>query len=183
MASGVLFLGSLSAHAQVPLGPGSPGSASISGSGNCTVSATSLSKQGFAVGSMNGGPTAGPISAFEVDPDGSVTWDARSGVPITNHTYNVQIFGVTVMSGGDPNKDKTKKASGTLDLAAVFPFKIVGEIPASGFISGEGGSCSGEAMIFLKGQPAGTIPWDIGAASILVGMLGMGLSSPSARKP
>jgi hypothetical protein len=117
-----------------------------------------------------------------VDYDGTVEY-AGSGPLMVNHHWEVQVFGVTVKSGGSKNGSRQTSTAGVADVSDYLPFKITGVYYVSGGISGEGGACDGSAYVKLIGSPVGTIPWIVALGFIVVG-LGLGYAAlPKAKAP
>jgi hypothetical protein len=129
----------------------------------CTGSATSHAKNGSTVDTVSSSGTHGSQSdPFIVDWDGTVRYSGQSNSVITDHKWQVRVFGVPVKSGGSPNTKQEKSTSGEQEIKTFLPFRFTGLYYVDGAISGTGGSCSGWAWVKLSGDPAGTIPW-IGA--------------------
>ncbi len=117
-----------------------------------------------------------------VDYDGTVEY-AGSGPLMVNHHWEVKVFGVTVKSGGSKNGSHQTSTAGVAKVSDYLPFKITGVYYVSGGISGEGGSCDGNAFVKLIGSPVGTIPWIVALGFIVVG-LGLGYAAlPKAKVP
>lgn len=160
--------------------------------GGCTVTATSDVDQTTVVDATQSDP-------FDIDPEGSVSWDAKSPGPITNHQWSIAVrlglLPVTVASGGDPNGDEKTESSGSRSIPGIIEELkargtpganllegISGKFLVSGEISGDGGACSGSAYVRILGDPLSS-PIGQGAAALTgVGAL-LTLIAAVARKP
>lgn len=99
------------------------------------------------------------------------SWIGSTQVVITNHEGGIAVVigpgSVGVASWGSENKDKKTSASGEypVDQARnALPVDLVGLYRVTGFHRGEGGSCTGSAMIKIEGNPL-TNPIGAGAAA------------------
>jgi len=117
-----------------------------------------------AVGSSSSSP-------FHVDSGGKVAHDGSSDNLILNNSWHVSVAGITVRSGGAPNKSHTQSDKGTDDVSKYMPFKVTGLYYAEFKLSGDGGSCSGNMWVKLVGSPVGTPAW---IAGIVLAVLGLG---------
>jgi hypothetical protein len=104
---------------------------------------------------------------FEIDPAGRITWEATSQAPIRNHTWEIWIevagLQVTVASGGGPNDAGQQTQEGEADVALEtreaaedlgLPIdQLRGLFHVGGQIHGEGGSCSGNGYVLVRGGP------------------------------
>ncbi len=111
--------------------------------------------------------TATEADPFRIDPAGSVGWDARSDVPITNHTWGIGLVigGIEVQffSGGDPNTAGTQESTGQVSIKERLAELQVGQLEwlldqlngtfeAWGRINGDGGAgCDGRAWVAIEG--------------------------------
>ena len=145
--------------------------------GPCTVSAASTTGTGAALDTLEGPATSDPANPFDVDREGSVTWQG-TGPAITSGTYQLAIYGVPIWSGSFDNKDGKTSADGVLVLKDIIPIDIVGVVQVSGNVSGTGGSCSGSAWIRFTGDPVTSIPGLVGLGAGIVGLLGVLSSIP-----
>lgn len=125
--------------------------------GGCTVEASSDLE------TKRGVPTMHRSDPFDVDPDGTVSWEATSDGPIMDHTWNIYVhaagFKVRIDDDGDPNE---KGDTGNSDTEQVRPYAdnvasriggdLVGIFLVSGDIEGEGGACDGQAWVRIEGS-------------------------------
>lgn len=151
-----------------------PASASAFPLTKCTLTLTSLDAGGTQIDTA----TAGADDATQSDPllvdfDGTVAWSGTMGSQtITNHHWSVSIFNIpTPLSGGDANAGGKKDGSGTEDVGANLPFKLVGLFYVSGSIAGTGGDCAGSGWMKLNGDPVGTLPFWAFLILMVLGLL------------
>ena len=104
---------------------------------------------------------------FEIDPAGRINWEATSPAPIRNHTWEIWMevagFQVTVASGGSANDAGQQTQEGEADVALEtreaaedlgLPVdQLRGLFHVGGQILGEGGSCSGNGYLLVRGGP------------------------------
>ena len=126
------------------------------------------------------GPGGTRKDPFEVDYDSVVNY-AGSGPVITDHSWDVKVFGITVKSGGSENGSRLNSTSGEAVVKDYLPFRFTGLYHVSGGISGNGGSCSGSAWVKLTGSPVGTIPWLGGIGFTGLGALFAFLTRPGLK--
>ena len=156
-----------------------PGGADLSGSGGCKVSATATDKDGNLIGAVTAPGGGGPSQdrPFVVSSDGNVHYEASSAAVLKHHSWHVDVFGVPVMRGGDPNDKNEQSASGDVNpgkVLAGLPFKVTGLFFVSGGITADGGlECSGNGWAKLDGQPAGSGLFDVGLLLALIGLAGV----------
>lgn len=146
--------------------------------GGCTVNATSDLDQTTMTDATRDNP-------FDVDPEGSISWVANSPGPIMDHTWviNVDIggFGLPVARGGDPNTDGTQTSEGERSIPELIEDAEASGVPNAqllgslrgiyrvfGSIDGTG-SCSGDAFVFIQGNPLTELVGQVAA-----GMAGVG---------
>ena len=130
-----------------------------------------------AVGSSSSSP-------FHVDSGGKVAHDGSSDNLILNNSWHVSVAGITVRSGGAPNKSHTQSDKGTDDVSKYMPFKVTGLYYAEFKLSGDGGSCSGNMWVKLVGSPVGTPAWIAGIVLAVLGVVGLYfLGRPSLGDP
>lgn len=137
--------------------------------GDCTASAISgdsFREDGSPLDSKTV-ESATEANPFKVDLNGSVSWNARSDVPIENHTWSV---GLTIgnltpqfFSGGDPNTAKTQTSTGSVsiknrlnEIQNTLMEWVIGELngklEAWGRIDGDDGRfCEGTAWVEIDG--------------------------------
>lgn len=148
--------------------------------GPCSGSATSYSAEGEVLGTITNGGAADSSRPLVIDPDGSVSYEGTTGTAIKNHTWSVHVFGLEVMSGGDPNDGGDTESSGDIQLSEELPIDVPGVYPVDGFIRGEGGACNGTAFVKIEGSPTGSAPWVGGIAFTAVGLAGLVLARPGS---
>jgi hypothetical protein len=116
-----------------------------------------------------GGPGSSPSNPLIVQKGATIAWHGRTSVPITNHHWHLDLFGVTVASGGSPNALQERSVSGTVH-AATFTKNLVGLYYVSGVITGDQGSCLGSFWLKVPGSPLGT---PIGLAVVAIGAIAL----------
>lgn len=148
--------------------------------GGCTVSATSDLDSTTMLDATREDP-------FEIDPDGTISWNATSTQPITNHTWviysDVGGFGVPVARGGEPNTAGTLTSIGTRSIPEELAEAQAEGVPNArllgsmrgiyrvyGDISGSS-SCSGEAYVLLRGNPLTELVGQVALAIAVLGAL------------
>lgn len=159
--------------------------------GGCTVSATS----DLDTTTMLDATQADP---FDIDPEGTIAWNARSPEAIMDHNWviNVDIggFGVPVAKGGDPNTAGTldsvdersipelierAKAAGVpnADMLAELRgiYRVFGDITGTS-------SCSGDAYVNIVGNPLEALVGQIAAGIAALGLI-LVIWSGVAKKP
>ena len=164
-------------------------------SGDCVaseISGTSFRADGSQLDSTTvAGATQG--DPFLVDPGGSVSWEARTTSPITDHSWQVGpvIAGldITLFSGGDPNAAETLESDGRVDVAqrieeiqtesvGWITDSLVGILQVWGKIDGDG-SCEGRAWVKIEGSPLSGI---LGQGALGATVVGAGLLTLAAVK-
>jgi hypothetical protein len=171
------------------LGVSGPASAGIDG---CSGSAQSRDADGDVVDEVtaaggrlidgDGKPVFTAANPFEVENDGTVDYDGQTDDVITDHTWSLEVLGVSVASGGSPNADREQRSEDTFDLDEELPFPITGLVKVEGEISGRGGSCSGSGYVKVGGDPlASPITW-AGGVLAAVGAAGLVLALPRAKR-
>lgn len=162
-----------------------PASASAFPLTNCTLTLTSLDKNGTQLDTAtNGADDSTQADPFVVDWDGSVAWAGTMGSQvIKDHHWSVSVFNIpTPLSGGDPNAGGKTDGAGTVQVGENLPFELVGLFYVSGSIAGTGGDCAGSGWMKLDGDPFGTILFWAFLVLILLGglMLFMGWKGAAA---
>jgi hypothetical protein len=159
--------------------------------GGCTVSATSDLDSTTMLDATRDNP-------FDIDPEGRISWVARSPAAIMNHEWviNVEVgsFGVPVARGGDPNEAGTVESVGDRSIPELVDRAAASGIPGAemlgelrgiyrvfGDITGTS-SCSGDAYVNLVGNPLETLVGQIALAVAVLGLLLM-LLSGVAKQP
>jgi len=152
--------------------------------GGCQGSATSSDKDGNKLGSASA-PGAGGTKSdpFLVDVDGTVDYKGTSAGVFHNHSWHVDVLGITVRSGGSKNGTNQAGTSGTEKVSKYLPVDAVGLYYVSGGITASEGSCSGSAWVKVAGSPVGTVGWIAGLVATVLGVAGMlGTAMPLLRR-
>ncbi|MEX1249291.1 MAG: hypothetical protein WEA57_01245, partial [Acidimicrobiia bacterium] len=107
--------------------------------------------------------------AFDIAPDGGLSWLATSPGPITNHQWEIWVviggFEWVIADGGDANGDMDTTNEGdepsvrgyVEDLGFRTGDQIRGVYEVGGFIDGEGGTCDGFGFVNISGGFLSTI--------------------------
>lgn len=146
----------------VPVGYGASQLVSDDASGaafinNCTVMASSDLEALQSITSMT------RSDPFDIDPDGSLTWDGTMNSVITDYQWEIFVdvggFNLRVANGMDPNEGESQENGGTEGLKQysdqVRQFgggEIRGIYYVSGNLMGEGGSCDGGGYVRVPGS-------------------------------
>jgi hypothetical protein len=118
---------------------------------------------------------------FVVDYDGVVVYGGRSPQVFHNHSWHVDLYGMSVKSGGSENGDDERRTEGQADVSDYLPFDAPGLYYVSGGISADEGSCSGNVWVKIEGSPVGTIPWIAGVVFTAGGVLLLIFARPTVR--
>ena len=123
--------------------------------GPCTVASESSVDSTTVVDTSKSDP-------FDIDPDGSLSWQAASSPAITDHNWEISVefagFDIPIESGGDPNDDESPGNSDTIedltayiqDVTSVSGQELRGVFNVGGFIAQEAVTiCDGFAFVRL----------------------------------
>lgn len=148
----------------------------------CKGTATSKDKDGGTVDTVAapGPPGSSKDNAFVVDYDGRVAYDGSSDNVITDHHWEVRVFGAPVKSGGSKNTSRKTTSADTVKVSDYLPFKAPGVYYVSGDLKGTGGSCEGNIWVKVSGSPVGTLPWIGGIVLAAGGLLLLFFALPTA---
>ncbi len=136
----------------------------------CAGGATSAgSAKGAHLVVVPGGPGSSASDPLIVEKGGAIAWHGQTSVPLTNHHWHIELFGVTVASGGSANSSRERTVSGSANVAT-FTKELVGLYFVSGSIAGDEGSCSGSFWLEVPGSPLGT---PIGIAVVAIGVIAL----------
>jgi hypothetical protein len=161
-----------------------PMAAAANLNGGCKGSATSLDGDGNDL-DMVAGPGAGGTKSdpFIVDTDGTVDYEGTSPTVFHDHSWNVDLSGITLKEGGSKNGTNQSGTSGTVKVDDYLPIDAVGLYRVSGGIEAAEGSCSGSAWIKVAGSPAGSLGWIAGVVVTVLGAAGLAVTaSPILRR-
>lgn len=169
------------------------GSAALAQSldGGCTVSATSDLDSTTMLDATRADP-------FDIDPEGTIAWNARSPEAIMDHTWviNVDIggFGLPVAKGGDANTDGTLESVGERSIPELIERAKAAGVPNAdmlaelrgiyrvfGDITGSS-TCAGDAYVNIVGNPLQALVGQIAAGLAALGLILM-IWSGAAKKP
>lgn len=160
--------------------------------GGCTVTATS----DLDSTNMLDAPRSNP---FDIDAEGTISWNATSPAAIMNHTWviNVDIggFAVPVARGGDPNDAGTLSSVDTKTISdlvqrakdqGVAGAELLGGLRGIyrvfGDISGTPNSCRGDAYVNIKGNPLSETPGQVAAGVAAFGAILTALSGAAKKE-
>jgi hypothetical protein len=146
--------------------------------GSCTVAAQSSVDSTTVVDTSKSDP-------FDIDPDGSLSWQAASDPAITDHNWEISVefagFDIPMESGGDPNEAETPGNSDTIeDLTAyiqevtnVSGQEVRGVFKVGGFIAQDTAViCDGFAFVRLTSDsPLESLVAKIAAGLALLSLL------------
>lgn len=116
---------------------------------------------------------------YKVDFGGSVIYAGRydAGAPL-DHKWHVQVYGASLLNGGDDNPDGDSTSAGTVDLGDDVPFALQmnGLLKADGRFAPEGlEACVGAGFIeSTGGNPIADV---VGAILAIAGALGLGFGA------
>lgn len=148
--------------------------------GGCTVSATSDLDSTNMTDATRSNP-------FDIDAEGTISWNATSPQVIMNHNWVINIdiggFAVPVAKGGDPNTAGTLSSVDTKTIpelvqraedqgaaGADLLLGLRGIYRVFGDITGTT-SCSGDAYVNIKGNPLTELPGQIAAGLAVLGLI------------
>jgi hypothetical protein len=148
--------------------------------GGCTVSATSDLDSTNMTDATRSNP-------FDVDAEGTISWNATSTAAITDHTWVINIdiggFAVPVAKGGDPNTAGTlssvdsksipelvQRAKDQGTTGADLLLGLRGIYRVFGNITGSS-SCSGDAYVNVQGSPLTETPGQVAAGLTVLGFI------------
>lgn len=134
---------------------------------------------------FGGGQAFTSDNPFLVDASGQVVYYGfapRSGDGPQDHRYSIEVAGVEVASGGDPNPNLKNRETGVIDLADELPLSFSARAQVSGRMdSANLESCVGEGYVELRGNGLAD---PVGLASIAllgIGALGILFNARPAR--
>lgn len=133
----------------------------------------------------DGGQAFTESNPYVVDTAGKVIYIGfapRTGNGPKDHTYTLDVGGVQVASGGDPNPNEKNRNAGTIFMDEELPFPITAKFKASGSMEAGGSPfCKGEGYVEINGNglldPLGLAGLGLAA----VGLLGLLFNAPPAR--
>jgi len=148
--------------------------------GGCTVTATSELDSTAMTDATRSNP-------FNIDAEGTISWNATSPAAIMNHTWviNVDIggFAVPVAKGGDPNTAGTLTSIDTKSIPDLVQMAKDQGVAGAELLGGLRGiyrvfgnitgtsACSGDAYVNIKGNPLGETPGQVAAGVAAVGAI------------
>lgn len=124
---------------------------------------------------------------FEVDPDGGLSWVARSPGAITNHLWEIYVdvggFPVVVAANEEvePNSDGDTENTGDVadvsgyvrEVSNLVGVELAGVFEVGGDIEGEGGACDGYGFVTLTAAPLSTLISQVAAVIGLLALIGL----------
>jgi hypothetical protein len=175
LASALLF--GADAAAAATSGPSDPPGVTLTG---CSGSGSSMDSSGAVLQNATApNPPSSRDHPLLIDPNGTVHYQGSSAAVITDHHWSVEVYGMTIMSGGSANSGHRTSSEGTVKVGSHLPFEVSGPLLyVSGGISGSGGSCAGSMWIKLTGSPVGTVPWYLGIVLAAGGLVALFFARP-----
>lgn len=147
--------------------------------------AVDLGDGGPPVDALGGGQAFTSDNPFLVDASGQVLYYGfapRSGDGPQDHRYSIDVAGVNVASGGDPNPNLRNRETGVIDLADELPITFSARAAVSGRMdSANLESCIGEGHVELRGNGLAD-PVGLASLALLgIGLLGIVFNARPAR--
>jgi hypothetical protein len=147
---------------------------SYDGDGVLIDAAIDLGDDGPPIDVFGGGQAFTSDNPFLLDAAGQIVhfgFAPRSGDGPQNHTYSVQVAGITVADGGDPNPNLKNRNAGVVDLDDELPFPFSARVQAGARMDSENlEPCIGDGYVELRGDG---LVGPVGLASL--GLLAVGL--------
>ena len=138
----------------------------------CTLSLRATSAAGEVVSEAAGPGSGGTVdNPFVIDPGGRIDFSGATNATVTNHEWQVSVYGFPIASGSFPNPEGLREESGTVALAGLPAERLPGLYFVSGYLVGEGGGCRGSGWVRVAGDAVGSPAWLIGTALLIVGVL------------
>lgn len=146
--------------------------------GGCTGTGTSKDAHGDTLDTASA-PGAGATKGdpFLVDHDGTVDYEGSSPKVFHDHSWHVDLEGITLEDGGSKNGTNQAGTSGSARIDDYLPFDAVGLYRVDGGITAAEGSCSGSAWVKVVGSPVGTVVWIVGMSTTAVGAAGLAVTA------
>jgi hypothetical protein len=157
------------------------GAAEASG---CSGSATSFDADGKKVDTVTANPGGGSggtsSDPFEIDPEGTVKWEASADPPIPEGTWSVETKSTPKLSFGGDGGLESDSDTETMSDHLVVDVPLLGETRiASGkfyvkvVVEGPGGTCTFAGYVKIGGSPLGTpLFW----GGLILGVIGIVLA-------
>ena len=135
----------------------------------CQLTLTSYDAAGVEIDEAVGGSAdAAREDPLRVPWDGSVRWTRgdADGPPATGD-WHVEVFGVpTMLRGSD-----VSATTGSIQISESMPFRFGGLFFVSGQLAAADGGCQGSGWVRIVGDPLSTVPFSVGLALVLVGLV------------
>lgn len=126
------------------------------------------------IDAFGGGQAFTSDNPFLVDAGGQVLYFGFApsvGDGPEDHTYSLEIAGITVADGGDPNQNLNNRNAGVIDLGDELPISFSARFEASGRMDSNNlPPCEGRGFVEIRGN--GLLD-PVGLASL--GLMGIGL--------
>lgn len=147
--------------------------------------AIDLGDDGPPIDAFGGGQAFTSDNPFLIDSSGQIVYFGfapRTGDGPQDHTYSLEVAGITVADGGDPNPNLKNRNSGVIDLADELPFDFTARFAAGGRMDSANLSpCIGDGYVEVRGNGLAD---PVGIASLAVmgiGLIGLLLNARPAR--
>jgi len=158
-----------------------PAGVDATGTGACSVTATSLNSAGATIGFLNSddGIPAASDAALLVASDGTIAYTGTSETAITANTWTVTVGGIPVKSGASENADENRTTEGVADVTDYLPVTVTGTMLVEVDVSGAGGArCTASAWVELDGNDYTSVNGLAGIGLLIVGLIGMFFARP-----
>jgi hypothetical protein len=166
------------AMALVVLVLSAPAASAATLGGGCNGAGTSKDADGTKLDTASAPGAGGTKSApFLVDSNGTVDYSGTTPTVFHNHSWHVDVSGITVKDGGSNNGTNQSGTSGTVKVHSYLPVNAVGLYRVTGGITAGEGACSGSAWIKVAGSPVGTVGWIAGLVAAALGAAGVVLTA------
>jgi hypothetical protein len=124
---------------------------------------------------VDGGQAFTKSNPFVVDSSGRVIYFGSTGGdgPV-DHTYELNVAGIEVASGGDPNSVGNNRNAGVIDMDEELPFPMSFKTSASGSMqSANLAECTGEGYVEIRGNGLLSVAGIVGIVALLAGLIGI----------
>lgn len=158
---------------------------SYDGDGVLIDAAVDLGDDGPPIDAFGGGQAFTSDNPFLIEASGQVVYFGfapRTGDGPQDHTYSLEVAGITVADGGDPNPNLKNRNAGMIDLEDELPFSFSMRVQAGARMeSANLPQCDGEGYVELRGNGLAD-PVGLASLALLgVGLLGIVFNARPAR--
>lgn len=132
---------------------------------------------------IDGGQAFTRSNRFLIDTGGRVTYFGfapLSGPGPQDHEYSLEVAGITVASGGDPNTNEKNRNAGTIDIGEEMPFELSLAFEAGGTLQAPGfPGCAGQGHVELDGNGLASPVGVVGLTLTALGLIGLFFARPA----